>query len=112
MLAFIGAILLWWNPSESVNLLAVALMGFAVAPVFPAMMSGTSARVGDHFAANTIGMQMAAAGLGTAIIPSLIGVLARQTSLEVVPICLVILFAGLFATYRFAQPSAKLQETI
>ncbi len=112
VLAFIGAILLWWNPSESVNLLAVALMGFAVAPVFPAMMSGTSARVGDHFAANTIGMQMAAAGLGTAIIPSLIGVLARQTSLEVVPICLVILFAGLFTTYRFAQPSAKLQESI
>jgi len=112
MLAFIGAILLWWNPSESVNLLAVALMGFAVAPVFPAMMSGTSARVGDHFAANTIGMQMAAAGLGTAIIPSLIGVLARQTSLEVVPICLVILFAGLFTVYRFAQPDAKLQESI
>jgi len=112
MLAFIGAILLWWNPSESVNLLAVALMGFAVAPVFPAMMSGTSGRVGDHFAANTIGMQMAAAGLGTAIIPSLIGVLARQTSLEVVPICLVILFAGLFTVYRFAQPSAKLQESI
>ncbi len=112
MLAFIGAILLWWNPSESVNLLAVALMGFAVAPVFPAMMSGTSARVGDHFAANTIGMQMAAAGLGTAIIPSLIGVLARQTSLEVVPVCLVILFAGLFMVYRFAQPNAKLQESI
>ncbi len=112
VLAFIGAILLWWNPSESVNLLAVALMGFAVAPVFPAMMSGTSGRVGDHFAANTIGMQMAAAGLGTAIIPSLIGVLARQTSLEVVPICLVILFAGLFTTYRFAQPAAKLQENI
>ena len=112
VLAFIGAILLWWNPSESVNLLAVALMGFAVAPVFPAMMSGTSGRVGDHFAANTIGMQMAAAGLGTAIIPSLIGVLARQTSLEVVPICLVILFAGLFTVYRFAQPNAKLQESI
>ncbi len=112
VLAFIGAILLWWNPSESINLLAVALMGFAVAPVFPAMMSGTSARVGDYFAANTIGMQMAAAGLGTAIIPSLIGVLARQTSLEVVPICLVILFAGLFTVYRFAQPNAKLQESI
>jgi fucose permease len=112
VLAFIGAILLWWNPSESVNLLAVALMGFAVAPVFPAMMSGTSGRVGDYFAANTIGMQMAAAGLGTAIIPSLIGVLARQTSLEVVPICLAILFAGLFGVYRFAQPNTKLQKSI
>jgi fucose permease len=105
-LAFVGAILLWLNPSEWTNLLAVALMGLAVAPVFPAMMSGTSRRVGDHFASNTIGMQMAAAGLGTAIIPSLIGVLARQTSLEVVPVCLVILFAVLFGVYRFAQPNA------
>lgn len=106
-LAFIGAILLWLNPSEWTNLLAVALMGFAIAPVFPAMMSGTSRRVGDHFASNTIGMQMAAAGLGTAIIPSLIGVLARQISLEVVPLCLIILFAVLFGIYRFTQPNAE-----
>jgi fucose permease len=107
VMAFLGAALLWWNPSQLVNLLAVALMGFAIAPVFPALMSGTSRRVGVHFTANTIGMQMAASGLGTAIIPSLVGVLARQISLEVVPVCLVILFAGLFGAYRYAQASAK-----
>ncbi len=107
VLAFLGAALLWWNPSQLVNLLAVALIGFAIAPVFPALMSGTSQRVGVHFAANTIGMQMAASGLGTAVIPSLVGVLARQVSLEVVPVCLVILFAGLFGVYRYAQPHAK-----
>ena len=106
-LAFLGAVLLWWNPSQWVNLLAVALMGFAIAPVFPALMSGTSQRVGVHFASNTIGMQMAAAGLGTAIIPSLVGVLARQISLEVIPVCLAVLFAGLLAAYRFAQSNAK-----
>jgi len=108
VLAFLGAALLWWNPSQLVNLLAVAVIGFAIAPVFPALMSGTSQRVGVHFAANTIGMQMAASGLGTAVIPSLVGVLARQVSLEVVPICLVILFAGLFGVYRYAQPNAEL----
>jgi fucose permease len=107
VLAFLGAALLWWNPSQLVNLLAVALMGFAIAPVFPALMSGTSRRVGVHFTANTIGMQMAASGLGTAIIPSLVGVLARQISLEVVPVCLVILFAGLFGAYRYSQTNAK-----
>jgi fucose permease len=107
VLALFGAALLWWNPSQLVNLLAVALIGFAIAPVFPALMSGTSRRVDAHFAANTIGMQMAASGLGAAIIPSLVGVLARQVSLEVVPVCLVILFAGLFGAYRFAQPNAK-----
>ncbi len=85
-LAWRGALLVW-NPSEVANLLAVALIGFSIAPIFPALMSGTSKRVGAHFAANTIGMQMAAAGLGTAIIPSLMGVLARQFSLEVIPVC-------------------------
>jgi fucose permease len=106
-LAFFGAVLLWWNPSQWVNLLAVAIMGLAIAPVFPALMSGTSKRVGDHFAANTIGMEMAAAGLGSAIVPSLVGVLARRVSLEVVPVCLIILFAGLLGVYRFAQPGAQ-----
>jgi fucose permease len=107
VLAFIGAILLWWNQSQWINLLAVGLMGFAIAPVFPALMSGTSRRVGDYFAANTIGMQMAAAGLGSAIVPSLVGVFARRISLEIIPVCLVILFAGLFGAYRLAQPNVK-----
>jgi fucose permease len=106
-LAFLGATLLLWNPSPTVNLVAVAIMGFAIAPVFPAMMSGTSQRVGANFAANTIGMQMAASGLGGAAIPGLVGVLARQVSLEIVPVCLVVLFAGLFVVYHFAQPHTK-----
>jgi fucose permease len=103
--ALVGAALLVWNPSESINLLAVALIGFSIAPIFPAMMSGTSQRVGAHFAANTIGMQMAATGLGTAVIPSLMGVFARQISLEVIPICLLAVYAGLFGLYMLAARS-------
>lgn len=100
--AMMGAALLIWNPSEVVNLLAVAVIGFSIAPIFPAMMSGTSKRVGDHFAANTIGMQMAATGLGMAVIPSLMGVFARQISLEIIPVCLLAVYAGLFGLYMLA----------
>lgn len=100
--ALLGAGLLIWNPSEAINLLAVALIGFSIAPIFPAMMSGTSQRVGAHFAANTIGMQMAATGLGTAVIPGLMGVFARRVSLEVIPICLLVVYAGLFGLYMLA----------
>lgn len=100
--ALLGAALLVWNPSELANVAAVALIGFSIAPIFPAMMSGTSQRVGDHFAANTIGMQMAATGLGTAVIPSLMGVFARRISLEVIPLCLLAVYLGLFATYMLA----------
>jgi fucose permease len=108
--ALLGTGLLVWNPSETANLLAVALIGLAIAPIFPALMSGTSQRVGAHFAANTIGMQMAASGLGTAVIPGLLGVLARRFSLEVVPICLVVVFLGLFGLYRLSMITRKLQQ--
>ncbi len=101
--ALLGAVLLVWNPSDLANLLAVALIGFSIAPIFPALMSGTSQRVSRHFAANTIGMQMTATGLGAAVIPSLLGVLARQFSLEVIPICLVMVFLGLFGFYRISM---------
>ncbi len=104
--ALLGTVLLGWNPSEAANLLAVALIGFSIAPIFPAFMSGTSQRVGAHFAANTIGIQIAATGLGTAVIPSTVGVLARQFSLEVIPVCMAIVFTGLLGLYVLAVKSA------
>jgi len=58
--------------------------------------------VGVPFAANTIGMQLAAGGLGAAIIPGLVGVLARRTSLEVIPLCLMALFAAELGLYALA----------
>ncbi len=107
--ALLGTGLLIWNPSEMANVLAVAIIGLSIAPIFPAMMSGTKTRVGDRYAANTIGMQMAATGFGTAVIPSLMGVLARQISLEVIPICLLAVYAGLFGFYLLAMRSRKMQ---
>ena len=108
--ALLGAALLLWNPSKLANLLAVALIGFSIAPIFPALISGTSRRVGAHFAANTIGMQMTASGLGTAVIPSLLGVLARQFSLEVIPICLMVVFLGLFGLYLLSIKSRQIHQ--
>jgi fucose permease len=90
--ALLGAALLWWNPFNPVGIFGVVLIGFAIAPIFPGLVSGTSDRVGARFAANTIGMQMGAAGLGAASIPALMGVLARYISLEIIPLCLFVLF--------------------
>jgi len=90
-LALIGTLLFWWSPVQGVALLGVVLTGFAVAPIFPGMVSGTSYRVGLAHTANTIGMQIAAAGLGAAVLPGLAGVLARNISLEVIPVFLVVL---------------------
>jgi fucose permease len=105
--ALLGTTLLIWNPSHMANLVAVGLIGLAIAPIFPALMSGTARRVGVQHAGNTIGTQMAAAGLGTVVIPSLLGILARRLSLEIIPICLVAVFVGLFGLYRLTMNSSN-----
>lgn len=100
--ALAGALLLWWNPAKWVSLAGIALIGFAIAPIFPGLVSGTSSRVSPRYAANTIGMQMAAASLGASAIPSLVGVLARNLSLEVIPVCLFGIFALLLVCFMMA----------
>ncbi|MCB9057475.1 MAG: MFS transporter [Calditrichae bacterium] len=100
--AILCSLLLWLNPGTFLSLGSVTLIGFAIAPIFPAFMSRTSVRVGLRFSANTIGMQMAAASLGVAIIPGLIGVLARRTTLEIIPLCILILFLVLIGLHLYS----------
>ena len=99
LMALAGSVLLWWNPFPQASIIAVSIIGFAIAPIFPGLVSGTSMRVGEHHAANTIGMQIAAAGLGGAVVPSLAGVLAQNFSLEAIPVYLVGVFILLTMLY-------------
>lgn len=110
LLALVGALLLWWNPSDTVSLIGVAVVGFAIAPVFPALVSLTSDRVGAKHAANTIGMQISAAGLGGAVISSLAGVLARRISLEAVPVYLTGVAALLLTIFLTSIVLSRRQE--
>ena len=105
--ALLGAALLVWNPSETANVVAVAVIGLSIAPIFPALTSGTRTRVGDHLAANTIGMQMAATGFGMAFMPSLMGVLARRVSLEIIPVMLLAVYALVLGVYLLAMRPRK-----
>jgi len=98
-LALVGAILFWWNPLIWVGVGGIFLVGFAMAPIFPGLVSSTSQRVGRQHAANTIGIQMSAAGLGGALIPSLAGALAQRVSLETIPVMLSVSLFGLLVLY-------------
>ncbi|HEX2867715.1 MAG TPA: MFS transporter [Ignavibacteriales bacterium] len=100
--AFMGAVLLLWNPFKAVSLIGVVFIGFAIAPIFPGMVSLTHRRVGARFAANTIGMQISSAGLGVAVIPGLTGVLAQRTSLEVIPALILFWIISLFILYSLS----------
>jgi len=99
LLALVGAILFWWNPIPLVGVAGVFIVGFAMAPIFPGLVSGTSQRVGQRHAGNTIGIQISAAGLGGALLPSLAGFLAERISLETIPVMLSASLLGLFILY-------------
>ncbi|MDY0019930.1 MAG: MFS transporter [Anaerolineae bacterium] len=105
--ALAGSLLLWWNPVGIASLVGVGLIGFAIAPIFPGLVSGTRERVGVHYAANTIGMQVSAAALGAATLPGLAGILAQRIfSLEIIPVYLAILFAAQLGLYALATSLA------
>ena len=80
----LGALLMWWNPADAVSFFGLALMGFTLAPVFATLVSDTPGRVGAAHAPNTIGFEVAAAGLGAAILPGLAGAAAEGAGLELI----------------------------
>lgn len=102
VLALLGAILFWWNPVALVGVVGVFIVGFALAPIFPGLVSSTSTRVGQRHAGNTIGIQISAAGLGGALLPALAGFLAARISLETIPLMLSVSLLGLLILYLFS----------
>ena len=84
ILAIIGAALLWWNWGGQTGFLGLAVLGFALAPMFPMLTSGTPQRVGLRHTPNTIGFQLGVCGLGGAVLPGLAAALAAHAGLEVI----------------------------
>jgi fucose permease len=97
--ALSGTVILALNLGMWITIGAIGLIGFAIAPLFPSLISDTGNRVGARHISNTIGMQIASAGFGAAVVPSLAGVAARIYGLEIVPFymmtALILLFAAI-----------------
>lgn len=104
--AFSGILLVLLNLSALITLGGIGLCGFAIAPIFPGLVSDTAYRVGKRHQSNTIGMQIGAAGLGVAVIPSLAGVLARHFGLEIIPPSLAVSILLLILGFSFSRKRA------
>ena len=68
----VGALLLWFAPTPLVGFVALAVMGLTLAPVYPTMISRTPQLVGPSLSAYAIGVQTAAASLGSAALPGVL----------------------------------------
>jgi fucose permease len=105
--AIAGTVLLFLNWGIPGSIAGIALTGLAIAPVFPCLMTDTESRVGPRHTANTIGMQISAAGIGAAAVPSIAGVLARFFGLEVISPYLFGAFVLLLLSYIFSRRIRK-----
>ncbi|MEV0157370.1 MFS transporter [Micromonospora sp. NPDC050686] len=86
------------------------VVGFAAAPVFPLLTLTTAQRVGAAHADRAIGLQIGAAGLGGALIPSGLGVLFSHTSVTllgpaVTGLAVLLLLLHLLAGRSPARPA-------
>ena len=78
-----GILVLWGALGPAAGALGLVVLGLALAPVFPLLISATPGRVGPAHATHAIGFQVAAFYLGTAALPGTAGVLARHAGLEI-----------------------------
>jgi fucose permease len=97
----VGSLLLWLTPAPLVGYVGLALLGFAQAPLFAIIMTRIPGYVGAAHAQNAIGFQIAGAGFGFSILPSLMGAIAQRVgTLEVVPVSVVIFAVIMFALHE------------
>jgi fucose permease len=112
----LSATLLWLDLASLLNFWGLALMGLSCAPIFPSLITTTPERLGTAHTANGIGLQIAAAVLGQALLPSCIGILARHYDLEIVAPMLqliaVLLLWVLYEVLTAIRPRSLLEARV
>lgn len=91
LLSLVGAVLFSLGIPGPGGAYALALMGFAYAPIFPALISTTDRRVEKPYVSRVVGMQVAFAGMGMLVLPPLAGFIASRTSFESIPLFILAL---------------------
>lgn len=107
VLAVIGGMMLWLNPTNTVGFMGMALIGFGIGPLFAIIISETSQRFGQRFAPTIIGFQMSSAIFGVFAVPAFAGVLSTQIGKGFIGVFLFAVAVGLFIFTEWLQIQSK-----
>ena len=109
----IGFGVLWWSSTSWLTAAALVFAGFAHGPLFPLEMLLTPRRVGEALTSRVIGFEIAAANVGGAILPSLMGLAVGLVGLSVIPPLLVVnAIALLVVVEMLRKVSADAEATV
>jgi fucose permease len=98
MLAFSGVMLFLLSPAVAVSLLALALIGLGLAPIYPSLMHEAARRFSPDWAWRVIGWQAGTAYLGMATCPPLMAWLVTTFGLGAVFPLIAVLLLLLWAS--------------
>ena len=93
VLILFGIVTVMLPASEAFALAGLILIGLGCAPIYPCIIHSTPAHFGRDKSQAIIGVQMAAAYIGTMLMPPLFGILANHLSISLLPIYLLVLLA-------------------
>lgn len=104
VLILLGIVTVMLPASETFALAGLILIGLGCAPIYPCIIHSTPTHFGKEKSQAIIGVQMAAAYIGTMLMPPLFGILANHLSISLLPIYLLVLLAIMaFMHERFIQ---------
>lgn len=92
LLLLLGVLLLLL-PSSACAVAGLLLAGLGCAPIYPCIIHATPAHFGEERSQAVIGVEMAAAYVGTMLMPPLFGLLASHISVALLPLYLLALLA-------------------
>lgn len=105
--ALVGGALLWLVPATGA-VACLGVLGLGTGPIYPALTQLTPLRVGRAAATQTMGWQLAAGSIGSAVCSSLAGVVLQLAAVRALGLVLALLagccLAVLIALVRAAPP--------
>ena len=102
----IGLGVLWIDPA-GLGAVGLPITGLGLAAIFPALVSLTPTRIGRDRSTTTVGYQLAAATLGVAVIPWVLGVVAESRGLEALAPGLFLLAVLMAVVYLVGEREAR-----
>jgi fucose permease len=92
-------LLFWLVPQFYVSVVAIALQGFFLGPLFPAAVVAATRLLPRHLHVSAIGFAAAAGGGGAAVFPFAVGAIAQAKGVQVLQPFILALLAACFCLW-------------
>ena len=95
-----GIVLLLLPVGKGTALMGLIAVGLGCAPIYPSIIHSTPEHFGADRSQAMIGVQMAAAYVGTCLMPPVFGLIANHISIVLYPIYLLLILALMVLTHE------------